>query len=119
LLGVVLFALWHFFSPWKIVIQIRPAREAVKVDEVVTPQAEDATPVKEEEPRKNDVIEKNFGELEQAYLKAAKSPSSPPKRSRDESIKLLYSVKSPNDWLDLIDGHDSHVSSHQTDTASA
>lgn len=91
----------------------------MKVDDVVTPHAEDTAPVKQEEARKNDVIEKNFGELEHAYLKAANSPSSPPKRSRDESIKLLYSVKSSNDWLDLIEGHDSHVSSLSIETTPA
>ncbi|KAH8812746.1 hypothetical protein F5884DRAFT_856041 [Xylogone sp. PMI_703] len=61
-----------------------------------------------EQSRKKDDIEKKFGSLEEEYIKSVGKPSSPPKRSRDDSIKLIYSAQSPIDWLDLVEGHDDH-----------
>lgn len=78
----------------------------------VAEPAQDAIGEKVKEPsRKKDYIEKNFGKLEEGFLKNAGAASGPPKRSRDDSIKLIYETTSANDWLDLVEGHDDHASS--------
>lgn len=68
-----------------------------------------AQPDEKSSPKK-DVIQKDYGHLERVYLEAANGTlNSPPKRSRDESIRFLYNVKDESDWMDLVEGHDSHV----------
>ena len=62
-----------------------------------------------EQNRKKDEIDMTFGDLEEAFLKSIGQRSSTPIRSRDDSIELLYNIKSPSDWLDLVEGHDHHV----------
>ena len=62
-----------------------------------------------EQNRKKDEIDKNFGDLEEAFLKSMGERSSTPIRSRDDSIELLYNIKSPSDWLNLMESHDDHV----------
>jgi hypothetical protein len=71
-------------------------------------QAQSGTDLDRQGHRK-DYIKKNFGNLEEAFINSIGGPSSPPKRSRDESIKLIYDIASPGDWLDLIEGYDDHV----------
>lgn len=117
-LGILVFTLFQVFSPWRIVIQRRSvsAESAVEPSdlggskpEVPTPDAGHAEP--EEEIRIKDDIEEDFGKLEDSFLKAVGEPSNTPRRSRDHSIRLIYDAKTPNDWLDLVDGHDDNVGS--------
>ncbi|KAG0647377.1 hypothetical protein D0Z07_7147 [Hyphodiscus hymeniophilus] len=61
-----------------------------------------------EEYRKKDYIERNFGALEKSFIESARQASNPPKRSRDDSIRLIYEISGAGDWLDLIEGHDDH-----------
>lgn len=111
LIGFLVFAVYYLFSPWRVVIEIRSASDASSTAvEADTPaHGDDFSESPVEEIHKTDHIDPNFGELEKAFFKSIKEPAEPPRRSRDDSIKLIYEVKSPDDWLDLIAGHDDHV----------
>ena len=117
LVKICAFALFVFIfqllSPWKIVIEIRRATDPISSSDgsaaAVIPTQDSSRAEPQEENRKKDYIEKNFGSLEEEFIKSIREPSSPPKRSRDDSIKLIYDTKSANDWLDLIEDHDIHV----------
>lgn len=104
--------LWHFFSPWQIVLQSRSGVPVpTDVATTVVEPAHEAEDVKEPVVlKKKDDIEQQFGALEQAYLKNARTPYHKALRSRHDSIKLIYSIKKEADWQDLIDSHDSDVS---------
>ena len=112
--ALLAFATYYLFSPWKVVIEIRSASELSEpgsggLASAARPaQAQSATNL-DRQGRRKDFIKENFGYLEEAFINSIGGPSSSPKRSRDESIKLLYDVASPSDWLDLIEGHDDHV----------
>jgi hypothetical protein len=75
----------------------------------VTTQGSKSTELQEQN-RKKDYIERNFGTLEESFMKSIGETPRPPKRSRDDSIKLIYDIKDPSDWLDMVDAHDDHVS---------
>jgi hypothetical protein len=112
-LGLLAFSAYHLFSPWKLVIEIRLASDGSDTtsDESITViPGKDGSHVKlKEQNRKKDEIDKNFGDLEEAFLKSIGERSSAPIRSRDDSIELLYNIKTSSDWLDLVEGHDDHV----------
>jgi hypothetical protein len=104
------------FSPWKLVIEIRSTSDPTYTRwssethaAAVLPAQDSSRAELQEQNRKRDYIEKNFGDLEEAFLKSIGGPSDPPKRSRDESIKQIYDIQSSSDWLDLVEGHDDHV----------
>ena len=105
LFGLLLYTIFHFFSPWRLVIEIRPTRTT---DLVVSTQSSSPTELEEPDHKKN-YIERNFGSLEEAFLKSVSEPLGSLTRSRDDSIRLIYDMKSPSDWLDLVEGHDDHV----------
>ena len=112
--GLLFYTIYRLFSPWKIIIEIRSVSDSSNANPspdagVVTSQDAIQAEVQEQTQLKKDDIEKNFGPLEESFIKSIRDPSSP-NRSRDESIKLIYDVQSPKDWLDLVDGHDDHVS---------
>jgi hypothetical protein len=104
-LGVFVLTIFHLFSPWKLVIQRRSESDPAGL----IPVEDDSHAKLQEHGRKIDYIEIKFGSLETAFLKSIGTPSEPPRRSRDDSIKLIYDTTSPNDWLDLVEGHDDHV----------
>jgi hypothetical protein len=113
---LVCFTIFHLFSPWKLVIERRSASNSSNTGpspdgrEAVLIPAQDSNPVElDEQSRKKDYIESNFGDLENKFINSMGKPSVTPKRSRDDSIKLMYDTKSPGDWLDFIEGHDDHV----------
>ncbi|OBT48121.1 hypothetical protein VE00_01038 [Pseudogymnoascus sp. WSF 3629] len=109
--GLLFATVYRLFSPWKIVIEIRSASAPPDTIPDPTPDivVQDDIPIEiPEEFVINDDIEQNFGPLEESFQKLIREPPKPPKRSRDESIKLIYDSKSPNDWLDLVEGHDDH-----------
>ena len=113
-LGLLAFSAYHLFSPWKLVIEIRLASDGSDTTSdgstITVIPGKDGSHVKlMEQNRKKDEIDKNFGDLEEAFLKSMGERSSTPIRSRDDSIELLYNIKSPSDWLDLVEGHDDHV----------
>lgn len=58
---------------------------------------------------RRDVIDQNFGGLERTFLETAKTASDKNLRSRDDSIRLIYGIKKQEDWLNLVESHDSHV----------
>lgn len=107
--GLLFATIYRLFSPWKIVIEIRSA--SAPQDTIPDPTSDivvqDDIPI--EKFVINDDIEQNFGPLEESFQKLIREPAKPPKRSRDESIKLIYNSKGPNDWLDLVEGQDDHV----------
>jgi hypothetical protein len=108
------FSAYHLFSPWKLVIEIRLASDGPDTTSdgrtITVLPGKDGSQVKlKEQNRKKDEIDKNFGDLEEAFLKSIGERSSAPIRSRDDSIELLYNIKRPDDWLDLVEGHDDHV----------
>lgn len=110
--GLLFVTIYRLFSPWTIVIEIRSASAPPGTIPDPTPDivVQDDIPIEiPEEFVVNDDIEQNFGPLEESFQKLIREPPKPPKRSRDESIKLIYDIKSPNDWLDLVEGHDDHV----------
>ena len=114
--GLLCFAIYHLFSPWKLVIEIRSASDPSNTRwssetraAAVLPALGSSPAELQEQNRKKNYIEKNFGDLEETFLKSIGRPSDPPKRSRDDSIKLIYDIQSPSDWLDLVEGHDDHV----------
>jgi len=77
----------------------------------MTPDQQGDIPEKSEQRGRKEYIEVNLGNLEEAFIKSIGEQSNPPRRSRDDSIKLIYDINSTNDWLDLIEGHDEHVCS--------
>lgn len=110
--GLLFATIYRLFSPWKIVIEIRsasapsdtipgPTTDIVVHDDISIDILEEFIII--------DDIEQNFGPLEESFQKLIREPPKPPKRSRGESIKLIYGIKGPNDWLDLVEGHDDHV----------
>jgi hypothetical protein len=107
--GFLLLAVFQLFSPWQIVVQRRsPKLSPDAIDQNIV-QQEDPVKIQEQALNK-DYIESNFGLLEDAYLASVgKSSVSRPIRSRDDSIRLLYSTKNATDWLNLVNGHDEHV----------
>lgn len=106
--GLVIFMILHIFSPWTLTIKIR--RSALDPPAAVISTQDGSNRTTLSIPGlKNDRINRSFGNLEEEFLRSIKRPSTPPKRSRDDSIKLIYDIKSPSDWLDLIEGHDEHV----------
>jgi hypothetical protein len=112
--GLLLFTIYHMFSPWKLVIEIRstsdPSNTRWSSETSVAAELPAQESLELQEPnRKQDYIENNFGDLEETFLKSIGGPSDPPKRSRDDSIKQIYGIQSPSDWLDLVEGHDDHV----------
>jgi hypothetical protein len=56
-----------------------------------------------------DDIEEQFGKLETEFLQSIHQKPDSLHQSRNDSIKLIYDVKSPSDWAKLIEGHDDHV----------
>ena len=117
--GLFVLTILRLFSPWKLVsIKIRSISDPSNSNtssssDACGPSAisaQDGSYAKlQEQSRQKDHIENNFGNLEEAFIKSIREPSNPPKRSRDDSIKLIYDIQSPSDWLDLIGGHDDHV----------
>lgn len=110
--GILLVTIYGLFSPWKIVIEIRSTSAPPDTVPDPTPDTvtQDNIPIETpEEVVIIDDIKQNFGPLEESFQKLIREPPKPPKRSRDESIKLIYDSKSPDDWLDLVEGHDDHV----------
>ncbi|RFU27284.1 hypothetical protein B7463_g9043, partial [Scytalidium lignicola] len=112
--GLLIFTIFQLFSPWRVVIERRSAldpRESSTSDAgaggVTSAQDSSQEKLQEQSPKK-DNIEKNFGNLEEEFIKSIGKPSSASKRSRDDSIKLVYNARSPSDWLDLVEGHDDH-----------
>jgi hypothetical protein len=108
----LLVTIYGLFSPWKIVIEIRSTSAPPDTVPDPTPDTvtQDNIPIETpEEVVIIDDIKQNFGPLEESFQKLIREPPKPPKRSRDESIKLIYDSKSPDDWLDLVEGHDDHV----------
>lgn len=110
--GLLFTTIYRLFSPWKIVIEIRSASAppSTITDPTSDIVIQDGIPT--ETPKVfviNDDIEQNFGPLEESFQKLIREPPKPPKRSRHESIKLIYDSKTPDDWLDLVEGHDDHV----------
>jgi hypothetical protein len=113
-LGLLAFSAYHLFSPWRLVIEIHLASDgsdtASDGSAITVIPGKDGSHVKlTEQNRKKDEIDQNFGDLEEALLKSIGEQSIAPIRSRDDSIGLLYNIKSPSDWLDLVEGHDDHV----------
>ncbi|KFX96324.1 hypothetical protein V490_03402 [Pseudogymnoascus sp. VKM F-3557] len=109
--GLLLGTIYGLFSPWKIIIEIRSASAPPDIIPDPTPDIviqDDITIETPEEFVVIDDIKQNFGPLEESFQKLVREPPKPPKRSRDESIKLIYDSKSPDDWLDLVEGHDGH-----------
>lgn len=108
------FTIYHLFSPWKIVIETRsasdpPITSPERVTDTIIPTPDGSGAALKEQSRKRDYIERGFGDLEQAFIKSIREPSDSPKRSRDDSIKLMYDITSASDWLNLLEGHDDHV----------
>lgn len=108
--------IYHLFSPWRLVIEIRSASDpsstgsSLEGHATAVIPAQDSSREESQKPsRKKDYAEKNFGNIEEAFLRSIGEPSEGPKRSRDDSIKLIYDTNSPSDWLDLVEGHDDHV----------
>jgi hypothetical protein len=105
----------HLFSPYKLVIEIHSASDLPNkclnlnaCARLVAPTSNNE--IESVDQKRKDHIEQKFGDREESYIRSIRDPSGPPKRSRDDSIKLLYSVQAPSDWLDLVEGHDDHVS---------
>jgi hypothetical protein len=113
LVAILIAALWHFFSPWQIVLQsrseVRNAASRTNQGDTAVQQEEHVS-TSEHIEVKRDEIERDFGDLERSLMKDAKSVSNRGLRSRDDSIRLIYGIKKQEDWLDLIGSHDSHVS---------
>ena len=112
LCGFLVLATFHLFSPWKLVIQRRSSSDMSSLGSDAAnqiPAQENSGTKLQEQDRKVDFIESNFGSLEDAFIKSTREPAGPPRRSRDESIELIYHMESPSDWLDLVEGHDDHV----------
>jgi len=112
LVTALLATIWHFFSPWQIVLQskaeIRDA--ALKASAHVKLEAEpEAVNTPGQVELRRDVINQNFGGLERTFLETAKTASDKNLRSRDDSIRLIYGIKKQEDWLNLVESHDSHV----------
>jgi hypothetical protein len=112
LIGLFALTIFHLFSPWKVVIQRRSASDSssLSTDEAaLLPVKYDSRAKLQGQGRKKDDIERDFGEREHAFMKPIGEPWDPPRRSRDDSIKVIYDAVSPSDWLDLVESHDDHV----------
>ena len=111
-LGFFVLTVFHLFSPWKLVIQKRSALDSSGSSSHTAapiPVLDDSRTKLYEQSRKKDYIERDFGSLEDVFIKSIGEPSGPARRSRDDSIKLIYDTNKPSDWLDLVGGHDDHV----------
>lgn len=109
--GWLTLVIFQLFSPWKLTIQRRSVSDSSSLTTDIAalmPVEDDSQANPQGQGRKKDHIERDFGDLEHAFIKSVGDPSDAPRRSRDDSIKLIYSAKSPDDWLELIRGHDDH-----------
>ncbi len=113
-----MFVLFRLFSPYRLVIEIRseldPPSKCLSFNACATPVADPPDGCISALPKQNgreDHIEKSFGDLENAFTNSIREPSQSKSsiRSRDDSIRLLYDVQNSSDWLNLVEGHDSHV----------
>ncbi|KAJ6264117.1 hypothetical protein Dda_0259 [Drechslerella dactyloides] len=106
-------ALWHFCSPYQIVLQSRSQPDPTSdtsIDIATDSPVQSADSIGE---KVKDTIDKNYGPLEQSYLAQISTVNSGSVganiyRSRDESIKLVYGITKSADWLDLVESQDDH-----------
>lgn len=111
-IALLVFIFYQLFSPWRIVIEIRSASDSSNRSSTTDGNKGTKESINTEileQSVKKDYIEKEFGKLEEGFAKSIDAPSDNPIRSRDDSIKKIYEIKNPSDWLDLIDNHDDHV----------
>lgn len=111
--ALVLLLLWHYFSPWAIVVQRRAnssdtASNVTITDGVSTPTDPVESP--QETSRGSDNIEQKLGDSEEAFLSLVGTASAPPSISRDDAIRMIYDIEKREDWLELIERQDDHVS---------